>query len=527
MKSWVIPRRAPVLLCALALSSTLQAQGAATPAPAQPDSVLSPASADAEFAGWLRAQVTAGRTEAPQLVQSGRFEVLALTPMARASLDRDEVFRSMVTLCKEPMQLGDAEAGDINDLHPWKAFDDAAARVPVFTFSILPSQATMVDCGASVAARHAALARGVRFGRNAAYSASNDALRAELWVNGELVTPALVGRVPVTQVAQSRMQQDGTTQLRLYVAPDRFAPDARGKLPAVELRVWNATDDVPDRIAVPAAVLHQMWRGELRWRAARLANSSAPPVGRPVLPTPRDAALRSALARLDAGDHRAAAMMAEERLGAGDLREADQRTGRLILGLAFDAEGEEAGARIVISDALAAEPCLTFADAVDARYARLLDSARPPARCTSRPLAIVAASSLVPGLGQVSAGRRVGMALAVAGSMAATFAVAQSKHAKARAAFEDYEAVTGWETTPSPGTLIANFHGTAQDERNGANTLMMVSAGIWVLAGVEAIAYEYRHKRGLREVQGYGRTASRVGLTPIPGGIGISVDLFR
>src|SRR5690606_42161297 len=104
-----------------------------------------------------------------------------MTPLARASLEPDSVFAPMFASCAETMKLVEAQVIQLTAFHPWKAFDDAAARVPAIAFAIIPSHAAPVNCGANELARQAALSRGVRFVRSAMYSPYNDARRAELW----------------------------------------------------------------------------------------------------------------------------------------------------------------------------------------------------------------------------------------------------------------------------------------------------------------------------------------------------------
>lgn len=516
-----------LVVLAVAFTIPLGAQEPVTTLPTQPDSTLTPEPDDAGFASWLRTQREAGQSDAPILIQAGRFEVLAMSPLARASLEPDSVFAPMLASCAETMRLAEAQVIQVGALRPWREFEEAAARVPVIAFSIIPSHAAPVNCGASVSARHAALGRGIRFVGTPAYNKYNDARRVELWANGTLIVPVLSGSGPVTQVARLALRQDATTQLRIYVPAQRLAPDDRGRLPQVELRIWNASGEPPDRIPLPVDALRSLWDSELRWRAARIANTGIPSSARPSLPAPRDAALSTALSRLNSGDHRAAAMVASDRLHGEGLEEKDRLTGELILGLAFDAEGDEAAARIAFADAIRLQPCLSFDASVDPRYRRMLDGDRPAARCQTRPLALVAASSLIPGLGQYSTGRRLGMGIAVLGGLTAAFVVGQGKYSEGRAAFAEYEAVTGYETGTPPADRAVYAFRRAEAARRAGNNLMRVGVGIWVLAGVEAILHEYRHARTLRSVQGFGGTTSRVGVATAPGGIGLSVSLFQ
>lgn len=524
--------KAAALLALLVFAPDAGAQDpGVTPLPSRPAQELFPGTGNEGFAAWARKEFESGHREAPIVVQGGRFEVLALSPLAALDLARDEALAPIVAACGPQLQIADADRAELIASDPWEAFDRAAAREPTFSFTIVPVQAVMADCGAGELARHAALARGIRFGRQAFYNASNDALRAQLWVNGAAVEPVLAGRASVTQVAQARVMQDGTAQVRLFVLPSMVAPTVAGRMPQVELWVWNAKDAVPDRIPVPVAVLRRLWDAELRWRAERIANGAVVAIadGRPVLPMPRDTVLRFARSRLDAGDHRAAAVASVDRLRGGDLAGEDLRIGRLQLAFAFDAEGETDGARVVVADALSEDPCLSFAAGTGARFVRMLDAGRPPARCTSVPLAKVALFSVVPGMGQLAGRRRTGMAFAVAATTVGGLVLASTQHAQARELHTEYNAITGFEALEEIIEVrVRDYYVRAQRKRDAANTMAAVAIGAWVVGGIEAVLAEHWHAKSLRAADGYGRPPVRLGLVPLDGarGLGLTLTFF-
>ncbi len=509
-------------LSSIAASGSLAAQ-ATPPVPHSgvPDSTLRPAAVDEEFASWLAAERTAGRAEMPQLVQAGRFEALLLSPLASATLAPDSVFAPMVGLCRAALQLDPADSAEIAGLRPWAAFDAAAARVPLVTIAIVPAHSPMIDCGASQAARHAALARGIRFGRNPNYSASNDAVRAELVVGGERKTPLLAGRAEVTQVAQGRLWENGTGQVRLYVPIDAMRPTAAGRFPRVELHVWNAVNAFPDTLVVPAASLRALWDSELHWRAARLANATVVTAtdARPVLPMPRDSVLRRSRERLDAGDHRAAAVLALARLEQGRLEREEQRIGRLQLAFAFDAEGEVAGRDLAVAEVMREEPCLEFDDRAGERYRAMLEPARSSARCTWHSSTRMALLSIVPGLGQAASQGRTGIGVLAAGAVIGAFVMGKAAHADSKALYEQYQQFMG------SNAGAASAYDRVESAQARGNTLIMAGTALWLATGIEAVLAERRHRAHIERVSRYGSARAGVGIVPMlgPSTIGVSI----
>lgn len=501
-------RRSAVLATAIALATVIHAPlGAqarpATP-PSQPGAALAPTPIDAEFASWSVAQRATRRAELPGYMLGGRFEVLAMSPRSREAIGADSSFALMVRNCRDAMPSSVTFPDSaLAAIEPWAAFDEAAARVPLVTFAVVPTRGGMSDCGAPMAGRMAAIARGVRFGSEQTYRAASDARAAELWVDGARVEFALAGSVPVVHVSSGSIWRDSTAQLRLYVPVDAFAPRPNGGWPVAELRVWSAAGGAPTVVPIRASEMAALWRAELPWRAERL----------------------------DATAGRATAVAAVAALDAPRISDDARREERLRLAFGLDAGGDAAASRSVLATVVAADPCLTFDASVDARHSRFIDATRPPARCTTIPLPMVAARALVPGLGQRAVGK-TNMGWAVTGTVVSTMALGFMSHSKARSIHADYERYTAVNfLNPIEGVVnTETLYSRADDALKQGNLLITVGASIWALSAVDAMLTERRHARDVREVSGVrAPEARRMSIVPLPGarGVGISIDLFR
>jgi hypothetical protein len=359
---------------------------------------------------------------------------------------------------------------------------------------VIPSQAGSTECGASEAAKLAALARGLRVGEPPTYSQVNDVQSVELQVDGETVTPVMIGSALVTQVSRSGVGGDGTRQVRMYVTPDVLAPDERGRPRRIELVVWMPGRDTPERMRMDPRVVETVWADAMRWRAVRTGNTEA----------------EASIARLV----------------AAELREEERR--RVAIGLVEQyAEREDAAiAHWAAQRLLARDPCLTLTSSTETRVVNVLDAARPAARCTSRPLYQVATASLVPGLGQMASGRRTAFALAAAAGVALVFQQANARLVESRDFYAEYQADRGvfradMPTETTEGSLwVQRLYARAEDARKSSNQLMIIGAGAWVLVGLEAVISEALHARGLRRVRGYDPGArATLQLLPTPNGM--------
>jgi hypothetical protein len=77
---------------AVAGSTVLGAQDPVRPPTpqARPAAALQPSAADAEYRSWLETPAAAALLPQPRLVQSGRFEVLVMSPAARRTTQQTD-----------------------------------------------------------------------------------------------------------------------------------------------------------------------------------------------------------------------------------------------------------------------------------------------------------------------------------------------------------------------------------------------------------------------------------------------------
>lgn len=484
------------LVLAACLATPVAAQQAPAP-PAEPPAVapgaVTPAPEDAGFADWLQARAPSEEGLRPGFVQGGRFEVLVLTPVARRAAHAAGAMRPVVDRCAAAVALGETTREEVVATDPWSSFESATAATPLVAISVVPSHGQATVCGAPDGERWASLARGVRFGRKPRYEGTNDARTALLLVDGQPVTPALSGRVPVTEVARGTLGRDGTMQVRLYVAPDAFAPGPRGAAPTVEVLVWSATESSPDRIRLDTLVVKRVWEDALRWRARRLR-------------------LADTERALD--DLTATGIAPRERLVT-----------RLRVARAFRQAGDTLAARGFAGSIVAQEPCMTLAADDDPWLRQTVDRLRPQARCTTIPLSRIALRSVLPGFGQATGGRR-NLAGAVSFvAVAGAVLIGKSAHASARSKYEDYQTYDGFF---GGSAKAASLYDAAESARALGNTMIVGAAALWVIVTAEGLLAEQRHAERVRDVQELDAPARRVGVAPMVGvrTVGLSLRFF-
>lgn len=517
-----------VLLLALALAlgaTPLAAQVPGSP-PTAPDSTLTPAPRDSGFAEWRRAVAVHGRAGVSFLVEGARYQVLVLTPMAIDGIAPDSLILKHTRGCMAALELPFEEVEASGAIRPWVAFDSAAFARPVVAFTVLPAEPRRFDCRAGNLARFSATSRGALYGRLGAYDARRDVARAEVRRGGVLEPAVLAGRAPVTKFDVGRRAQDGTQHLRLYIEAEALAPDADGTVPVIEIHAWNGVDDEPEILPMPEQVLRAVWQQLLPWRARMLRAAGAPirDESRLWFATPTDSVLREAQAAYARGDLAPAGAAALDRL----LRlprppRREIRDAMLMSAAVFSAYGEDAGAHSLVADVMEVFPCLTLAPEAPQRLRDFVEVERRPARCTTIPLPLIAARSIVPGWGQATGPTRTKLAWYIFGGTAGALGLSSVLHAKADRDYEDYRAYRGNSQPPA-----AALYERAQLSRSRGNILAIIAVGTWALSAVEAVLEEQAHGTRLREVHEVGRApaARRVSTAVTPLGIGLSVS-FR
>jgi hypothetical protein len=520
------PARALVVtLVATFVASTLSAQELTQRAPELPDSTLTASPRDTAFATW-RAEVREhGRFGSSFLLFGRRYQVLVVTPMALDALAPDSLVVRQARGCQAALGYPDAIVDSAAAMRPWTAFDSATAARPTVAFTILPADPVRMDCARGQMARFAAITRGAVFGVPPAYNPVYDATTAELRRDGELIPAVLKGSAPVRKHAVDAVVEDETRQVRLYVPVDAFAPYDDGRTAELSLFVWSPGDEAPDILRVPPELARAVWAQFQPWRARQLGHDGTPPLEALTLEfaEPRDSVLRRAQAQYRAGQWGLATSTALDRLARLPFpRRREIRDGMVMGAATFVAYGRDEDATALLKDVLEYYPCLTMSSAAPDEMNRIIERARPAARCTSVSLPLIAAAGILPGGGQLlTPGRRAyGQTLLL--STLGAFAAAQGLHAYSRSAYDDYLRNTGSTSTPA----AADFR-RAELTRNIGNAVTIGAISLWAYAAVEGLFMEWRHKRRIDEVQDFGAPRGRrVSAHVTPNGFGISVG-FR
>lgn len=505
---------------ALVVPALLRGQDAAgrSRPPLRPDSVLAPGPGNEGFAAWRAGIAARGRTGASYLVEDGRYQVLLLTPMAIDALAQDSLVVQATKGCQRALALSDAQVEWTRGLRPWAAFDSAAYARPLVAIAVYPQEQRRYDCHAGTLARFAALARGALYGAFFVARPQDQVAMVEVRRDGLVEEPALAGRAPVTKVTHTRIiDADGSEQLRVWLDPLAFAPDAEGRVPRLEVHVFNPVDPEPDILPLPEPLIRAVWQQMLPWQARLLDVAGAARTPVPFgFPAPTDSALRAAHEAFERGDLGAAASGALTRLMFRPRPpQAEIRTAMLESAVAFSMRERDAEALFLITDVMEVYPCLTFAPEVPAALREMAAAAAKPARCTAIPLPLIAARSLVPGWGQATSPNRRRLALTVLASTTASYATAAIAHDYAERKYEAYRAYAGGGF-PS----AESRYKVAQQARIAGNVMSAVAASLWVGAGLEALWHEHRFAQRLAEVREVGQPAARsagrrVSLAPV------------
>lgn len=493
-----------------------------TNASATPDSTLTAGALDAEFPAWRAEVGVHGRFGASFLLRGLRYHVLVLTPMAVDLLGADSLILKQGRACQEALQLPDSLINALPQLQPWAAFDTATAARPVVAFTILPADPVRMDCGRGELARFSAIARGASFGVRQAYNADFDAKHAELRRGGVLQPSLMLGKAPMYKVVAGTMLTDGTQQLRLYVAPEVFAPDPDGADAELALFVQGPRDDAPDILPVPAQLTRGVWQQFLPWRARQLGADGTPPAEPLTMEfrVPRDSALLVAHTQFTEQRWGASASTVLMRIARRPMaRQSETRDAMVQAAAVFAAYGETATATTLMADVLAEFPCLTVSPTAPPSLRQIVAQQPVTARCTSESLPLLALAGVVPGGGQwLTPGRRRYGATLMASTLGG-FAVAQGLHVYSRSAYRDYLRNDGSTITPAS----ADFR-RAELTRNLGNAMTIGAIAVWGYAAVEGVVMEWRHKRRIAEVREVGAPRRlRVAATTVPQGIGFKV----
>lgn len=521
-------RRSASRVIRLLLGMAVAVPGAAQQverAPSHPDSTLTASPRDTAFRQWRDEVREHGRFGSSFLLFGQRYQVLVVTPMALDVLAPDSLVVRQARGCQAALGYPESIIDSAAAMRPWAAFDSATAARPTVAFTILPADPVRMDCARGQMARFAAITRGAVFGVPPSYNPVYDATSAELRRDGELIPAVLTGSAPVRKHAVNAVVEDETRQVRLYVPVEAFAPYDDGRTADLSLLVWSPGDEAPDILRVPPELARAVWAQFQPWRARQLGHDGTPPLDTLTLEfaEPRDTVLRRAHAQYRAGDWGLATSTVLGRLARLPLpRQREVRDGMVLGAATFVAYGYDEDATALLTDVLEFYPCLTMAASAPDEMNRIIERARPKARCTSVSLPLVAVAGLLPGGGQLlTPGRRAyGQTLLL--STLGAFAAAQGLHAYSRSAYDDYLNNTGSTSTPA-----AADYRRAELSRNIGNAVTIGAISLWTYAAVEGVVKEWLHKRRVAEVQDFGAPRGlRISARAMPNGLGLSVG-FR
>jgi hypothetical protein len=500
------PSLLAVLVCAaLAPVGDVAAQSSPTRPPLRPDSTLSPGPSGAGFAEWRSMIAARGRTGASFLVEADRYQVHVMTPMAIDALAQDSLTVKATRGCQRALSLSDEQVEFTRRIDPWVEFDSASYARPLVVLAVFPKEQRRFDCHSGELPRFAAMSRGALYGLFDDPEPRAAVARVEVRRDGlEEFTP-LSGRAKVTKLTRTTFVEDGSEHVRVYVDVQAFSPDAEGKVPSLELHVFNGVDPEPDILPMPDRLIRAVWQQMLPWQARQLdvgdTRITPPPLH---FATPKDSALRVAHEAFERGALGTAASEVMMRLMFRPRPDqADIRNSMLEAATAFTLRDRPAEALSLVTDVMEVYPCLTFAPEAPTPLKEMAEATRKPARCTSVPLPIIALRSIVPGWGQATGPVRRNMALGVLAGTVASYGLAEFFRARARTDYERYASYTGGTTTPEP---VESMYRKAQTGRNLGNAFTVAAVTVWVGGGVEALWSEYQHKRRLAEVREVGRT---------------------
>lgn len=509
-----------LVLAALPLSPLLAQREAPPTPPAAPPGPISTDARDAGFAEWLAAQPAQIGDPIIERATSARYEVIVESPRQRGSSRVATARARGIASCGQALGTQPQPLAALTGTTSWVDFDAAAGDAPLITLTIAPRIDAPSRCLEPVdapLARVAMIASGLQAALDTLLPPPNDIRAAELVVGDRIVEPALAGRVPTVRLApRGYVGPDGGHVLRLYVSADALVADGRERRWA--LRVWNATRTEPEIVAIPPAVIQQLWRELLPWRVERLrtATASGLPVG---IPAPRDAVLARAHEAYVAGRFVEAAQAAVPRIDAPDVSREDRLSARMQLAATFSGHDDSAAAVEMFSAALSLEPCLTLPSSTPARMREQLERARPDFRCQPTPVLQVVRLGLIPG----RAHRRLEPQRRIAGLTPAllTGAVAVGSvllHLDARQQYQTYldtrdDAARAYESA-------ANAHATA-------NAVGIAAWAVWGGTILHAVWLERRRYRQYDAVRDYGRDAARpLRIDGAAQGLGLAIYLF-
>jgi hypothetical protein len=515
------------ILLPTALAS--QAPSGRRPPPSRPAAAVMTLARDSGYPVWRDANIA--RAREPLVIRNERYEILLSTPLSAARATRIGAVASVVNRCAQRFELTQGQSAALRSFDPWVAFD-SAANGPYVTITVLPIEAKRVGCDDTSLEREGVIRIGLRFGLDTLANPHANVASVALSREGNAIEPVLSGRALVTKVApKGFVGPDGSSMVRLYVRYEDLAPNRSTGAGDVEVRIWNEAHEAADVAVIPRSALEHIWHEALVWRSQRAAAAASPAA--PVagsFPLPKDATLRDAHAAYAAGRVTEAMDIALLRLEGDDLERSDSLSAMVHVGLGFLAVDDALAARVALSGAVGVEPCLGFAESVDARARAIVDSLRPGTRCTALPTGDILRAALVPGRAQRAlAPAQVDLSQTYRNTTIGFGVASIAAHGLARVLHAKYE-----DDRSDP----VKAYRLADEKRALGNTLGLVAYGVWVASGVHAVMAERAYARRLQAFGAYGGTtgdgaterdggaAMPIDVRPAPRGLGLAIHFF-
>ena len=471
----------------------------------------------------------------PLLFESERYEVLVVTRRTIGTLTDDTRIAQLIAGCRRAMRIQPSDSAAAVQHRGWDWTSGPSAEPLTVTIVVIPGADLSVPCDDQDAQGRIAAARGLRVTYDSLYQPGRDVERVALWRGKEQIVPRLSERAEVARLTSRGVIGVGAGAVRLSIPVDELAPDATGARDDLVLEVWNARDTVPNLIPVPWPVLAAAWHELIEWRADRaIATGTRSADGLLFTPVPADSALRVARLRYLEGDFAGANRALMPRLIPAALGPVDYRNARVQLALTLASVGDSSGARVLMGRVVDESPCFTLAGDAPAYARRLVDGVRrAPSRCSSNTLLRTAVQSvLLPGFGRPGGVGRKVIGAAAVGLIGASLASGFSNSSGARSTYDLYLAMD-FSVSSIPADSSRALYISAESQRTSAKQAMLVAAVVWSATVVESMLHEARLGRSLRQVQEYGRRASRdpgqrASLAPrsTPGQVGVSYFFF-
>ena len=474
---------------------------------------------DAGFDAW-RVGGADGLFAPPLVLPGERYQILVQSAALRNRPSTSQSLQEAIAACAAAgFDVGSQERQSLVQSRAFQQVDQSVAGMPMVALTIVPLGKSDASCTNSPAQEQSLLEFGIEFGFDTLGLPERDAHSVEVYVGNRRVQPTAEARALLKKVGpEGYVGANGLSAIRLYLTLDALLPQGTGNA-TLRLLIFNGQDSAATEMVVHDAVVRELRRELVAWSARRLEMTSEYPPEMPIaVPTPRDPLLRAAHASYERGDYAAASVAALQRVDARGLTRDDRTSGLMQLGLTFAAAGEEAAARVMLREAMMAEPCLRLPAAVPARYSAMLDEYRRPYRCEPVAFGRILKASVVPGgiTRALYPERGIGAPQIFAVTVTAVAAVA---------------------LRISTNSMYAEY----QDEiRDSANELYEIASERNQLANMAAVAFwasyawpvvrtaieERRFERRLSGLTNYGSSSPRVSVTPSTQGVGLAIHFF-